>query len=334
MYHLYNRVYLDVDVFKVNKSNYYIASKAMADAYGDGTQEGPSLLGIYADDEKFVSDDFLPLMEELVLNSNKIIVYVSRQSYLALVSKWIQAIFPDIDTHSLRSLIYFEYLRLYSDGLKVSSHAIVQGEISEAMESSANDSLKSFVSSIENKISMEYKILQHLKGHTIPTLASDVRLFAERSSKHFVVDTQRNLESLFFNQAVQKRYGYNAKDSVGRLNVLPLIPTFKILNDTSLVDRLKTLSRREIDYLVEDIGTYLEGMSEVEDTQRKAERSKLELISNVTPLEDSVVVDRFIKVLRASNEHTDYLDWNDVDMLNIPLIHYIVSLTEPELEGF
>jgi hypothetical protein len=39
-------------------------------------------------------------------------------------------------------------------------------------------------------------------------------------------------------------------------------------------------------------------------------------------------------VLRTSNEHTDYLDWADSDKLNIPLIQYLISLTEAELQGF
>lgn len=334
MYHLFNRVYLDVDAFKTNKSNYYIASEAMAEAYGDGSANGPSLLGTFNDDQRFVDMDFLPLMKELKDSTDKIIVYVSRASYLTLVSKWVQSIFTDISTENLKALIYFEYLRLHNDGLNTPSNAIVQGEINGVLTVEPEASLLRFVQSVINQISMEYKILQRLKGQSPETLASDIRLFAERSSQHFVIDTQRNLESLFFNQSVQRRFGYNAKDYIGRMSVLPLIPTFKILIDSSLSKRLKSLSKTEIDDLVDDVGIYLEGMSEVEDTQRKAERSKLEIISNVTPLEDSVVVDRFISVLRASNEHTDYLDWDDVDMLNIPLIHYLVSLTDQELKGF
>jgi hypothetical protein len=139
---------------------------------------------------------------------------------------------------------------------------------------------------------------------------------------------------MFFNSEVQMRYGYNAKDYVGRLNLLPLIGRFKILNDPSLVDRIQKLTKSEAEAMIEDIDLYLDGTSAIKDSQRTAERSKLDLISNINPLNDKAVVDRFIQVLRTSNEHTDYLDWADSDKLNIPLIQYLISLTEAELQGF
>lgn len=334
MYHLFDRVYLDVDVFDVNKSNFYIASESMAAAYGDGSQIGPSLLGIYTNDQAFVDTDFFELLKELNGTDKKIVIYVSRESYLALVAKWVKAVFPTIDTDRVRTLVYFEYLRLYFDGLSVPSSPLVTGEINKAADTGCTLVFKEFVASLLTRTSMEYKILHRLKGKTVVTLADDVRLFAERSSQHFITDTQRNLRSMFYNGEMQRRYGYSAKIQVGRLNLLPMITQFKVLNDPSLADRLKMLTATEITDLVKDIGFYLNGLTDIGDEQRAAELSKLTLISKIEPLSDDRVIDQFIQVLRDSNEHTDYLDWDDSDMLNIPLIQYILTLTDTELQGF
>lgn len=335
MYHLINRVYLDVDELKINKSNFYIASAEMAKVYGDGSAMGPSLLGMYLDEEQFIQQDFFDILNKHKDDSEKIVIYVSRETYLILVAIWVRSIFTNITDESCKALVYFEYLALTFNGLKAPLRSsVVSGAIAMAVRYQSTDAFRLFVTENLNRVSMEYKMLLYLKGRPVQTLAEDIRMFATRASRHFVVDTQRNLQSMFFNQAVQQRYDYDAKSYIGQLNVLPMIGKFKILTDTALVNRLRNLSAQDIADMVEDIGVYLDGMSEIEDTQRKAEKSKLELISNVSPLNDTEVVDRFIQVLQTSNEHTDYLDWDDGDMLNIPLIQYIISLTNDELEGF
>lgn len=334
MYHLFRRIYLEVDQLKVDKHAFYLASQEMAENYDERTAIGPVLYGKYADDATFVEDEFPNVLAKFKdAGRNKIVIYVTVENYGKAVARWLRSMFRNASAEQIEQLIHFEMLSLVARGGDLSSIEDPKAWITELSQVAIDERLAAVVRDIPNDVSMEYKLLSHIAGQRKADLADSIRIFALRSTNNLIYEIQRNMKSLFFSGYMQRKYGYDASNFIGEFDLLRKIPRLKILNDPKLHLRIQRLSEAARKNLTDDLSFYLEQVPEVEQTQVDAEGAKLRIISTVDRVSDEEVVDLFIKMLRASNEHTDYLDWADLDKLNVHLIHWAVGLSSEECKG-
>lgn len=334
MYHLFNRIYLGVDSLKTEKDAFYLASAAMATDYDENDLSGPIMMGMTADEDAFVEKDFADLIGKYKgVGNKKIVIYTSLDSYGKLIAKWIKSIFPNASAKQIQTLLTFEYLALSTHGLPLPKSDL-KADLAELAQVTEDPALWAVVRDMPEKLSLEYKLLDYLSGNRRVGIANDVRVFALRSTMNHVAEIQRNLVSLFFSENMQKKYGYTASQFLGEVDLLRKIPGFRFLNDPNLSLRITRMKGPTIDGLVKDFALYLDQEPQIEMMQIEAERAKLRIINTTEPLGDTEVTDLFIDMLRSSNEHTDYLDWADMDKLRVHLIHWAVGLQAEECKGF
>jgi hypothetical protein len=335
MYHLFNRIYLAVDSIKSEKHAFYLASKVMAENYDERELAGPILMGLTADEDEFVATGFTKLLTQYKgVGDKKIVIYTSLESYGKLISKWLKAIFPNATLSQVQTLLGLELVALNTQGVALPKGEVVKEMVSDYANLEGDADLRTVVRDIPEKLSLEYKLLDYLSGNKRVSIAEDVRMFALRSTINHVHEIQRNLVSLFFSAHMQKKYGYDASQHVGEVNLLRKVPGFNFLTDPNLTLRITRMKQPTQDALCRDFALYLDQEPQIEKLQIEAERAKLRIISSVDPIEDGEATDLFISMIRASNEHTDYLDWADMDKLKVHVIHWAVGLKSEACKGF
>jgi hypothetical protein len=250
------------------------------------------------------------------------------------VAKWTRAVFPNASPAQILALLNLEFLSLHTQGLKLPKADVLNVTLANLSTVEPDSRLVSLVRDMPQSLSLEYKLLAHLSGSKKVTIVDSIRVFALRSTLNHISEIQRNLVSLFFSSNMQKKYGYNANQYLGQLDLLRKIPRLSFLNDPNLSMRVTRLKIDAQESLLKDIAVYLEQEPHIEKMQIAAERAKLRIISTVAPLSDADAVNLFLSVLRSSNEHTDYLDWADMDKLKVHVIHWAVALTPEDCKGF
>lgn len=326
MYHLFNRIYLGVDVMRNSRDTFYLASKEFAGSYSASNVNGPNLIGLTVDEEAFIDNGFVKLLNQsLTTPDDKLVIYTSLSSYITLISKWLRAVFPNASNEQIKTLLYFELLT-FGD---------VNGDIlTLASEVEPNRSLTNVVNKVKDNISLEYKLLNFLAKGPTQSIAKDIRVFALRSMKEHILESTRNMTHLFFSGYMQEKYDYVAIDHLGKSTLLKNIPKLKILNSDNLLGRLETLDEEEQQLLIDDLELYLGADSHIGKSQLASERAKLKIINKAVVIDDDEVTNLFVDMLRSSTEHTDYLDWSDVDKVKVHLIHWAVGLDEEDCKGY
>jgi len=333
MFHLYERIYLEVDSMKTDQHDFYMASEKHSRHYvKEEVQFGPDLHEIYEDDAKFYREDFTELMIDLMANgiNSKRLIYVSVPMYLKLVGKWQRAVFPQAKAENIQKLMNFAALNLHERGITMPSKAELLKIFTAESKEPVDEKLKAAIQKNKDDLSLEYRLLDYRAGARTNRVIDKIRLFTHRSTEDLVKEIQRNLVSIFFTKTLQEKYGYKAHDHLGEMNLLSKIPGFHLITDRRTVARLDSLSASHIGKLVEDIALYMGSHAGYGDAQEKAERTKLMIISKTNPMNDDKATDAFIDMVAQSNEHSDYIDWADADKINVHLIYYIVSLDKSD----
>lgn len=99
MYHLFSRVYLEVDSLKSDKHTFYLASAQLAENYDERLGVGPVMVGKTQDEAAFIDEGFVELLAKFVeAGDAKLVIYVSLETYGALVAMWLKAIFLTLRT--------------------------------------------------------------------------------------------------------------------------------------------------------------------------------------------------------------------------------------------
>jgi len=335
MYHLFNRIYLGVDVLKDEQNTFFLASKALGENFDETLISGPFVMGVEPDEEKFVKSGFSDLIAKYKgLGDKKVVIYTSVESYGQLVAKWLKALFPNASSEQLLQLLNLEFLSLSTQGVPLPKTDVLKETLVGLSIVEQDPELRALVRDMPERVSLEYKLLDHLSGNKRANLADPIRVFALRSMHNHIDEIQRNLVSLFFSENMQKKYGYTAAKYLGDFDILRKIPRLNFLNDPNLSLRITRLKEPAQEAVLRDMAVYLDQEVQIEKTQIAGERAKLKIIDTLAPLSDDEVVTQFISMLRTSTEHTDYLDWADMDKLKVHVIHWAVTLTAEDCKGF
>jgi hypothetical protein len=335
MYHLFSRVYLEVDSLKSDKHTFYLASAQLAENYDERLGVGPVMVGKTQDEAAFIDEGFVELLAKFVeAGDAKLVIYVSLETYGALVAMWLKAIFPNAQDDQIKTLLNLEMLTLHAQGVGLPDPTTLKTWIENLSRTPREDKLRTLTQDLTQRVSLEYKLLDHLSGNKRASIAESIRVFALRGVLNTLDETQRNLTLLFFSDYMQEKYGYTAKDHLGEVDLLSKIPRLTMINNPKLRAGITRLKPAAIEAVVSDYALYLEQSEAIEKTQVSAERAKLKIVNTSVPMGNNQVTDLFIDMLRASNEHTDYLDWADLDKLNVHLIHWAVSLSPEACKGF
>ena len=336
MFHLFKRIYLEDISNKSDKHAYYIADETQANDYvTKDNASGFLLMDVFDDDEQFFEFGFTELMLRLSkADDTKRIIYVRPEQYLRLAAKWIRTVFPEATTRQVAQLVNVATVQLSLEGAVLPEPKDLGRKIFEWSEVAVDDDLHLVVEAVRPHLSLEFLLLDYLAGNHDSPISEPIRLFVLRSSQHLIIEAQRDLRTLFFTQYAQHKYGYTASEAFGDYELLPQITSLNLLTKTNLPLMLERLKVSERTQLLKDLEKYFADRQDGQSPHYRIEKLKLEIVSKVEPLDNVGVAERFFEILRSSTEHTDHLEWNDAEKVNLHLIHYTASLPEEAWQGY
>lgn len=345
MFHLFNRVYLDVDYRLKTEYDRVVISPTHGMDLDESLKDAFSGELIYntTDFDTFFPDGWVRLLKKLRLSDRKVIIYCDGASYKKLIASWYRCIMPKMPYKIYRSVLHTQLLR--ESRQEEEAGDLVREPVplglpeKETMwfyrNSKPNEEAQKIIRAMWGNVSIEYHVLEFLKKGESRHLAAKIPMFVNRYFNELANEFRGHLILNAYSKQQQEYLGYCAKDIeydgdiVGGMGRFPMLTGDKIKRSSKTLRHLTPDEVSELVAEIKELSTgYLGDHPNIVNNIFRAEGLINRTPENLTG-ED---VELFLDVVRESRMDTNILPYGDLNNINVSLIHLFLNLTQEELD--
>lgn len=327
MLHVLNRLYVELDTQLIYVYPYYIASPNITQEtfVQKGGKKHPPCLGMFDNGEVVTSDLLLLSLDENITTNEKRVIFTDIRNYFEVLKTLVVSSIDNATLEDVRKIAFFDTIRNSISGMNSLSQ-LEFTEITEKIDLDVNDELVKLLRKNSQYLSFEYKLYDKvIKGSSKydDELIDKIKYFVARSAENTFIEIRRNIHNSFFNEGNNLSSDATKHRMVGNINFMSGLLDIKYLNKKDASIDFLSYTDEILDDVLNDISVFYKehpaGCEDVVDIE------KTKIIMSSGRLSDDEIIPSFLNMLRMNSLYHDVLDWNDGDMINIPLLFYIAN---------
>lgn len=336
MIHLFNRVYLDLDIYLDAYESRVVASKEFGDDWDENDHQGVPPMYTTLDAKAYVETAFEGDLLKVLNKTEKFIFVLDEDGLLRALSRWIKTVYPNIDEATFVDVVG-TYIRRYNTGK--------EGKVIKSI-TTRNDIVKFYVETtplteIANtlktnwyKLSLEHQVVNFLREGSYFDIRKTVSNLVRRFFRDTIYEIRRDLMIYLYSPKQQEVLGYDANTvpfGVGLSETdtgLKTLHTNKYSERDAIVDSLITDNLNDVKDDILLIGSGNTGLLENETGLLS---DLLPLVkkdpSNLTEQDVSTYVDLIINTEPANVPFSS----PDSEIINLSLVYYFGTKNKIDL---